>query len=39
MFFAVGSGYIRCQATQDLPDPANVPFYLALGQGRSDGIS
>ena len=31
MFFVIGSGYIWRQATEALPDPANVPFYLALG--------
>ena len=31
MFFILGTGYIWRQATEDMPDPANVPFYLALG--------
>jgi hypothetical protein len=30
MFFVIGSGYIWRKATVEVPDPANVPFYLAL---------
>ena len=31
MFLAIGAGYIWREPTEEVPDPANVPFYLALG--------
>ncbi len=31
LFFMVGAGYIWRECTEEMPDPANIPFYLALG--------